>query len=129
MQHRDDKPGITNPGRITTFGGTVDAGETPLEAAVRELGEETNLHFTAAELTPFMNIELPISIHGFPTTAYYFMTPPVDTTNLEVYEGQGYKIVADQAAADKLDMSWAAQQAVAAYFAAYPPSGRSNPAN
>lgn len=43
-QQRDDKPGIDNPGRVGTFGGTVEKGEDPKQAAWRELvQEETNL--------------------------------------------------------------------------------------
>jgi len=37
LQHRDDKPGITNPGFITSFGGGVEPGETPAQAALREI--------------------------------------------------------------------------------------------
>ncbi len=43
LQVRDDKPGITNPGLVSTFGGRIESGEEPLEAAVREINEETNL--------------------------------------------------------------------------------------
>lgn len=43
-QQRDNKPNIGNPGKIATFGGTVEAGEDYLHAAWRELvEEETNL--------------------------------------------------------------------------------------
>ena len=42
-QLRDNIPGIASQGMLSTFGGGADIGETPLQAAVRELEEETSL--------------------------------------------------------------------------------------
>lgn len=42
-QLRDNIPGIASQGMLSTFGGGVDVGESPLQAAVRELEEETCL--------------------------------------------------------------------------------------
>lgn len=41
LQHRDDKPGIMDPGIWVVPGGHADPGETPLDAARREFEEET----------------------------------------------------------------------------------------
>ena len=38
-----DIPGIASQGMLSTFGGGVDIGEDPMQAAVRELEEETCL--------------------------------------------------------------------------------------
>ncbi len=53
-QLRDNKPGINYPGFLTYIGGSVEEGESPEEAARRELKEETGyttdtLHFLAEE--------------------------------------------------------------------------------
>jgi 8-oxo-dGTP pyrophosphatase MutT (NUDIX family) len=42
-QLRDNIPGIASQGMLSTFGGGVDVGESPKQAAARELEEETSL--------------------------------------------------------------------------------------
>jgi len=42
LQLRDDKPGIVHPGQWGLIGGSVNPGETNLEALNREISEEIN---------------------------------------------------------------------------------------
>lgn len=95
-QLRDDKPDIDNPGKVTTFGGTVEKDEAPLDAAWRELIlEETNL-----------KLEKDAIQHLFDTVAwrertsewevqhfFYATITDDELHNLEVYEGQGWKVI------------------------------------
>lgn len=95
-QHRDDKPGIDDPGKIGLFGGTIERGEKPQAAAWRELvGEETNLQLEISDLQPFWQ-----SIDQRPLTkewqsSYFFVVHISDhqLNNLEVYEGQGWAFI------------------------------------
>lgn len=54
MQLRDSIPHIFYPGHWGCFGGAVDAGEDPVAALARELGEELEFHpVTPREFTRF----------------------------------------------------------------------------
>ena len=95
LQKRDDKPGISNPGFIASFGGHIEHGETPLEAAVREINEETNLQLTAEDLQFFGKYHKTKEEHGEDWDVYYFVAVNISDIGLEVYEGQGYVVVKD----------------------------------
>src|SRR4051794_17913762 len=50
-QRRHDIPTIDNPGKLASFGGTVEPGERPVDAAWRELTlEETNVSIERDEI-------------------------------------------------------------------------------
>lgn len=97
-QQRDDKPGIDSPGKISPFGGTVEAGESYLEAAYRELvEEETNLVLAPEDFTLLWE-----SVEWRPLTreceGYHIFTVTISDqalAALEVYEGQGWMEVHD----------------------------------
>ncbi|MGH7197005.1 MAG: NUDIX domain-containing protein [Candidatus Saccharimonadales bacterium] len=91
---RDNTPGIDCPGMIGTFGGGIEEGELPIEAAVRELREETNLGFKAEELRPFMCYKVHQELSGRDHVLCFFIAEKgVDTDSLEVYEGAGHYII------------------------------------
>src|SRR6266702_2931294 len=93
LQVRDDKPGITNPGLVSTFGGRIESGEEPLEAAVREINEETNLGLKKNQLRFYRKCRKTKAAHGEDWDVYYFVASGVSDKNLKVYEGVGYKVV------------------------------------
>jgi ADP-ribose pyrophosphatase YjhB (NUDIX family) len=51
LQLRDNKPGIGHPDHWGLFGGTIEAAETPADAAVRELSEELAVGVELARLS------------------------------------------------------------------------------
>jgi 8-oxo-dGTP pyrophosphatase MutT (NUDIX family) len=92
-QQRDDKPGIDHPGKVGTFGGTVELGEDPLYAAWRELvKEETNLIFNENDLTLFCEDTAwrKLTSEWESRFFYYVKISKEQLDNLEVYEGQGW---------------------------------------
>ncbi len=90
MQQRDDKPGISNPGEISAFGGSMEStDESFKKAAARELREETNIPFQDDDLQ-FFKIFRKTEADGSPSDVTYYILSGVSTEGLEVYEGQGY---------------------------------------
>ncbi|QQG50463.1 MAG: NUDIX domain-containing protein [Candidatus Saccharibacteria bacterium] len=92
-QQRDDKPGIDNPGRVSTFGGTVEQGENPRYAAWRELvKEETNLMLDEDSLVLFLEDKAwrKLTKEWEARHFYYVKISTEQLDNLEVYEGQGW---------------------------------------
>ena len=118
LQHRDDKPGITNPGFVSTFGGHIEEGEDPLDAAFREIHEETNLVLDSTTFEFFGKYHKTKEVHGEDWDVYYYVVRNVDDTNLEVYEGQGFKIVKNHEDLSKEKMTLLAAEVLGDYFKA-----------
>jgi 8-oxo-dGTP pyrophosphatase MutT (NUDIX family) len=93
LQHRDDKPGIDNPGLWGSFGGAVEPYETPAEGFVRELREELgwapeqfDLHLAA----PYVPDPRGYGANGARTQLVYVYAAPLDAPfeSLRLMEGQ-----------------------------------------
>lgn len=87
LQQRDNKPGIVNPGFVTTFGGLNKQEETPLQGAVRELTEETNLKIEIEDLNFFRHF-YKTETDGTKTKVNIFILRNVSKEKLEIYEGK-----------------------------------------
>lgn len=116
LQQRDDKPGITNPGMVASFGGHIEAGEEPVDAAVREINEETNLSLKKSDLKFFGKYRKTKQIHGEDWDVYYFIASGIDDETLKIYEGQGYKIIEKLDDLDNLNTSVLIREVLEDYF-------------
>jgi 8-oxo-dGTP pyrophosphatase MutT (NUDIX family) len=116
LMQRDDKPGITNPGMITGFGGHAEEGEDPIDTAYREIREETNLEPQKEDLKFFKQYRKTKEVHGEDWDAYYFILHNVDDTKLETYEGQGFVIARDLNEALRFNLSVLMRQVVQDFF-------------
>jgi 8-oxo-dGTP diphosphatase len=79
MQLRDDIPTILSPGKWGFFGGSIENGETPIEAAQRELTEEIS---ATAELIFWKRQDLPHVVRHI-----FAGTPRIPFSKLKLLEG------------------------------------------
>ncbi|ACU37340.1 MFS transporter [Actinosynnema mirum] len=83
LQLRDDKPGIPHPNTWCIPGGHLDPGETPRQAATRELNEEMGLTIPAHHLHHITSTR---RAYGYEHT--YWTRLDVDPTTIDLTEGQ-----------------------------------------
>jgi 8-oxo-dGTP diphosphatase len=90
LQHRDDSPAIRYPGAWAIFGGHVEEGETPEEAARREIEEELGLRLDGPLVLVCRRAddERERFIYAAP------LVVPIES--LELREGQGMALIAPE---------------------------------
>lgn len=87
LQHRDDIPGIVWPGHWAIFGGHIEPGEMPHDAALREIAEELGL-----ELEPPLEL-FHHGVHGGRERHIYVSALGVSPDTLVQQEGQGMALL------------------------------------
>lgn len=91
LQLRDDKPGIYYPGLWSIPGGAVEANETPVQAAMRELEEETGYKLST-EPEPLGRDTVALK-DGSPAIRYFFKAPYDGTQPIHCFEGQKMEFI------------------------------------
>jgi 8-oxo-dGTP pyrophosphatase MutT (NUDIX family) len=110
MQHRDDKPNISNPGQITAFGGGIESADrSPREAAAREGWEETRLTVRPEDLEDFGKTIKTQAEHGEDSEVFWFVLRGVNVKDVDVQEGQGYYIIRPDDDLSQVNLSIAAR--------------------
>lgn len=90
VQIRDNRQQLTNPGKLSLFGGRAFAGEPPRAAAARELLEETNLCVTENDL--FLLAIIPYAVNEIMSIAHVYVAQQINPENIVLSEGAGYAI-------------------------------------
>ena len=85
-QQRDDKPGITNPGMVSLFGGTSHEGESPIETLRRELQEELELEVNSNNLL----LQTVKHENGTNVACSIYIVTGVDAGKLKLHEGASF---------------------------------------
>lgn len=86
VQQRDDKPGITNPGMVSLFGGTSHDGESPIETLRRELQEELELEVNSNNLL----LQTVKHENEANVACSIYIVTGVDAEKLKLHEGAGF---------------------------------------
>lgn len=93
---REDKSGIRDPGKLGIFGGKIEQGESPLEAAIREIKEETNLQIVASDLKHFKSYKQNRDYLTGTSILHVYVIRNINPNKLRTFEGQGFTILKDQ---------------------------------
>ena len=94
-QLRDNIPGIASPGMLSTFGGGVDIGESPLQAALREIEEETCLttNYYKMEFITTFTYQMTQKNRKLLQKNYLFLARVSDCDRIEIKEGVGLVVL------------------------------------
>ncbi len=84
FQRRDGNTKVS-PNKVGFFGGKIEQGETPLEAIVREIGEETSLSVTPEQFTK-------VATYESSEKRYHMFKMDIKDVDFEVYEGIGFEV-------------------------------------
>lgn len=87
LQLRDDFPHVGAAGKWGVFGGHVEAGETLLETAMRELEEETALVMPKDAFCPLIRF---VTSDLFEHQYFFEVARPVKVSDIRVFEGAGF---------------------------------------
>lgn len=93
--HRDAISTIRDPGCYGIFGGAAEGDETPLETAIREITEETDLKPQAIDFEFFKTYHQQRDDMATSATLHIFVLRNINPNTLKIYEGQGIKILND----------------------------------
>lgn len=93
-QLRDNIPGIASQGMLSTFGGAVDLGESPKQAAVRELEEETCLqtNYTMEFIATFIHPKTQKNPQIIQEN-HLFLARVSNFEDIEIKEGVGFVVL------------------------------------
>lgn len=101
FQRRDAKAPI-NPNVLGFFGGSLEGDEVPLEAARRELIEETSLTVSSDELILVGEADVPAGRGPVHATVYIIDVVDAD---FEVYEGKGLEVYTKEEVLRRSDLA------------------------
>lgn len=89
QRRTDDAP--VSPGLLSFFGGHIEAGETPHDAIVREINEETSLDLKHGDFKKLLTVKFDPR-GASKEKEYTLFVADTNSENFEVYEGEGREV-------------------------------------
>jgi len=90
LQQRTNDPDITNPGKISMFGGTLKSKDKVLDGLRRELQEELEIDTENYEVEKLGTYLKTKEIDGVDYIIHVYLIETVDLKTIKVHEGEGY---------------------------------------
>lgn len=118
LQKRDNKPNIAEPGKVVNFGGSVEDGEDPKMAMIRELKEELNLDIKPNEVFEF-DVSVRPNYFGEMRIANTFFIEGVNSDNLVLNEGEAIIFIKIGDDLDSYNLSEGTKLAINMYIRKY----------
>ena len=112
-QLRDNIPGIASRGMLSTFGGGVDIGESPQQAALREMEEETCLttnYYKMEFITTFTHQKTQKD-RKILQNNHLFLARVSDCDRIEIKEGVGWVVLRKDVDFEKVNAGEGTQMA------------------
>jgi len=112
-QLRDNIPGIASQGMLSTFGGGVDIGESPQQAALREMEEETCLttnYYKMEFITTFTHQKTQKD-RKILQNNHLFLARVSDCDRIEIKEGVGWVVLRKDVDFEKVNAGEGTQMA------------------
>jgi ADP-ribose pyrophosphatase YjhB (NUDIX family) len=111
-QLRDNILGIASQGMLSTFGGGVDIGESPQQAALREMEEETCLktNYKMEFITTFTHKKTQ-NERNILQNNYLFLARVSDCDKIEIKEGVGLVVLRKDVDFEKVNAGEGTQMA------------------
>ena len=112
-QLRDNIPGISSQGMLSNFGGGVDIGESPKQAAVRELEEETclKINYYKMEFITTFTYQITQNDINLLQNNHLFLARVSDCDKIEIKEGVGFVVLRKDVDFGKVNASEGTQMA------------------
>jgi 8-oxo-dGTP pyrophosphatase MutT (NUDIX family) len=116
LQQRDDKPDIVNPGKITAFGGRLEEGEEPLDAAVRETEEEVSIKLEREDFELLGVYYKTKEKHGQDAECWAYLARNINADDIDLKEGAGIVIISREDNLKDFNLSILADELVRDFF-------------
>ncbi|MCP6720404.1 MAG: NUDIX hydrolase [Patescibacteria group bacterium] len=116
FQERPTKPGVIHPGEVSIFGGEVEKGEKPIDAAIREINEELELVLNKKNLEFLGIYEKTKKIHGAEGVCYIYIARGIDPHMLELREGENIILFSRKENFNKHKFTVLARQLIKDFF-------------